>query len=353
LNTRDAMLEAILAEIEQRKDYLEGEKIDTIYFGGGTPSLLTMPETEKILNAISKHYSVNDKGIEITLEGNPDDLTSEKLRDLAAAGINRLSIGIQSFQQTDLLWLNRVHDARQSFACIENAQKAGFENITVDLIYGIPGQADAQWEQNLEQVKRFALPHFSAYALTVEPRTALHHMIATKKSASPDEEQAARHFTMMQEWAEQNNFLAYEISNYCRPGYFSRHNSAYWQEKKYIGVGPSAHSYNLASRQWNIANNAAYIRNIKTGQPFFESEILTTDQQYNEYILTSLRTMWGCSKTLILEKFGQQTLDYFKANISEHLKNNLVREKDNAIYLTMAGKLLADNITADLLIVDR
>jgi oxygen-independent coproporphyrinogen III oxidase len=351
LKNKEAVLDAINKEILERTNYAGAEPIETIYFGGGTPSLLSAIEIEKILQAIYRNYPVQTGDIEITLEGNPDDLNKNKISELKSAGINRLSIGIQSFSDNDLKLLNRVHLASQAHTCIEEAQNAGIGNITIDLIYGIPGQDDQTWNKNLDILKSKGLPHFSAYALTVEPKTALDHLVAKKKIAAVNEDQTARHFNMLQQWSTENGYLPYEISNYCLPGKFSRHNTSYWQAKKYIGVGPSAHSFDGTSRQWNIANNSVYIKNVNENLPYFEREELTAEQQYNEYVMTSLRTMWGCSKDRILNDFGEKYLMDFESNASQYIKDNLLLIKDNTVYLTLAGKLLADKISSDLFVV--
>jgi oxygen-independent coproporphyrinogen-3 oxidase len=351
LDDKSQLLEALALEIAGRKDYIGSEAVETIYFGGGTPSLLSEKELETILSTIYKHYSIAEDKIEITLEANPDDLSLSKLKELKNAGINRLSIGVQSFKEQDLNWLNRAHAATQSLQCIENAHAVGFENITIDLIYGIPGQHDEEWMHNLEQVRACNLPHFSAYALTVEPKTALQHMIAKGKTTPTDEEQAARHFLLMQDWAIKNSYLAYEISNYCQPGHYSKHNTSYWQGKKYIGIGPSAHSFDIESRQWNLANNVLYTKNLLKGLGYFEREVLSMEQQYNENVMTSLRTMWGTDKNLIKSRFGQQYLDIFEKAASQ-IDPGLVTVKNDIVYLTMAGKLLADGIASDLFSVN-
>lgn len=350
LNTIEQMHKAILDEIEMRKDYLEGDPVETIYFGGGTPSLLSTKQIEEILEAIRKNYIILESDIEITLEANPDDLNLPKTRQLFEAGINRLSIGIQSFFDDDLKLMNRIHSGRQSIDSILNARKAGFTNLSIDLIYGIPGLSDEKWQQNLDRITEFDIRHFSAYALTVEPKTALAHQIRTGKLPDVNDEQAARQFIYLQEWSSQNNIIPYEISNYGKEGYFSKHNTAYWLGKKYIGTGPSAHSYNGRSRQWNNSVNQLYIKDIQSGTLNFEIENLSLHQQYNEYILTSLRTVWGCSKNHIYDTFGQPYLEYFEKGIREYISGNQAAEKNNIVTLTLAGKLLADKISSDLFI---
>lgn len=349
--TKDAFLQALAHEIKHKTNYLAGETIETIYFGGGTPSILETDEIKKILNLIKENYNVIDFP-EITLEANPDDLSPEVLQKLKKAGINRLSIGIQSFHEEDIIFLNRAHSASQSLKCIEDAKKAGFENITIDLIYGIPGQTDEKWLKNLDILRELNIPHFSAYALTVEPKTQLDYLIQKQKLTPVDDEQTARHFNLLTQWAEANNYIHYEISNFCREGMYSRHNTAYWQGTKYIGAGPSAHSFDLTSRQWNVANNTKYIKNLLEGYEFFEREILTDTQKYNEYLMTSLRTLQGCNLLYIEKNFGKEFLEVLHKESAPYIAKNLLLLKDNTIVLTKEAKILADGIIADLFIVE-
>ena len=352
LKTKSALLDAMALELVSRKDYLEGEKITTIYFGGGTPSLLETDEIKRIIETIDKNYNVEWDGLEITLEGNPDDLNRLKLKELSNAGINRLSIGIQSFFDTDLKLLNRIHNAVQSKKCIADAMETGFENISIDLIYGIQGQTDEQWTGNLEQLKIFKLPHFSAYSLTVEPKTALEKMIHSGKMENVDDDKAIRHFTLLQDWAEQNNYIAYEISNYCLPGHFSRHNTGYWTGEKYLGIGPSAHSFNTMTRQWNIANNNLYIKGIHEEESCSEIEHLSNTTRFNEYVMTSLRTVLGCDINIIKERFGLPFALAITESVQKFVSENLLLVNDNVIRLTLAGKLLADKIISDLFVLN-
>ena len=352
LKTKSELLSTIASELVLRKDYLGDEKIKTIYFGGGTPSLLETSEIKNILETIYQNYDVESDGLEITLEGNPDDLTYPKLQDFFKAGINRLSIGVQSFHDHDLKLLNRVHNAGQSKKCLEDAKQAGFENITIDLIYGIQEQTDEQWIDNLEQLKTFNLPHFSAYSLTIEPKTALEKMIRKGEVENTDDDQSASQFILLQNWAEQNKYIPYEISNYCLPGHFSRHNTGYWTGEKYLGIGPSAHSFNGISRQWNIANNNLYIKNINQGDSYFEIEHLSNITRYNEYVMTSLRTVWGCDLNVIKERFGLQFANAIMKSAAYYVSENLLFVKDDVIRLTLAGKLLADKIISELFVLN-
>jgi len=345
-------LNAIATELVLRKDYLGNEKVKTIYFGGGTPSLLETDEIKNILGIINQNYQVEKEGLEITLEGNPDDLTYPKLRDLFSAGINRLSIGVQSFHDNDLQLLNRVHSAEQSKACLIDAKNAGFKNISIDLIYGIQEQTDDHWIDNLEQLKTYQLPHFSAYSLTVEPKTALEKMIRKGEIENTDDDKSARQFILLQNWAEENNYIAYEISNYCLPGHFSKHNTGYWTGENYLGIGPSAHSFNTGSRQWNIANNNLYIKRINNSEPYFEIENLSTITRYNEYVMTSLRTVWGCDINIIKERFGLPFAIAIAKSAEHYTSEDLLFINDNVIRLTLAGKLLADKIISELFVLN-
>jgi len=344
------MLAAIKNEIRDKTDYLGGDIVETIYFGGGTPSLLTAKEVEELLGALYKTFVIASNP-EITLEANPDDLSNEKIWELKQAGINRLSIGTQSFNDADLAFLNRAHNAGQAIACIENAKQNGIDLLSIDLIYGIPGQGEDTWLANLDMVAKYNIPHFSAYALTVEPKTQLDYLIGKKKITAVSEEQSIRNFNTMMDWVIQNDYLQYEISNFCSGNKFSKHNSAYWQGKKYAGFGPSAHSFNGETRQWNIANNARYIKGVGEQKPYFELETLTHEQKYNEYIMTSLRTCWGIDAEYIKVHFGPEYLSVLVESAKQFLEANMVFEKDGHYILTNAGKLLADGIIAEMFVV--
>lgn len=344
------LLESMHRELSQRKDYLEDESVETIYFGGGTPSLLEEKEIVEFIDAVYKNFRVASDP-EITLEANPDDLSLDKLVSLKRSGINRLSIGVQSFHEEDLRLLNRAHSADQALKSILNAQETGIDNITIDLIYGIPGQVDNQWEKNLEQVRSLGIPHLSAYSLTVEPRTQLEYLVRKRILPAVDEEQTARHFIMLMDWAEASGFEHYEISNFCLPGKYSRHNSSYWLGKKYLGIGPSAHSYNGFNRQWNMANNSLYVRKLNSGESYSEMEALSVEQQFNEYIMISLRTHWGCDLSKIRMKFGDEYVRYITKNTKPFIDKAQLRKENDLLILSRAGKLLADSIISDLFIV--
>lgn len=350
LSQQGAMVDALLQEITLQKDYLAQEPVHTIYFGGGTPSLLKEQELTALLLHLRTTFNVAPDA-EITLEANPDDLTAEKLTQLKAAGINRLSIGVQSFHEEDLTWMNRAHNSRQALDCIKLAQELGFHNITIDLIYGGPTLTDEGWEQNVKQAIALGIPHLSCYALTVEPGTALDHFIKKKKMAATDPDKAAQHFEMLMEWLGNAGYEHYEISNFALPGWHSRHNSSYWQGKPYLGLGPSAHSFNGASRQWNIASNAQYIKSITAGKVPFEIESLTTAMQFNEYIMTSLRTSAGCNLEWVSEKFGTDHTIHLLAHSEPYIRMGRIEKVGETLRLTKAGRLFADGIAGELFIL--
>lgn len=340
------MVSAILNELELQSDYLKGEEIKTIYFGGGTPSLLSESELNLIFQKIDELHTIAAFA-EITLEANPDDLTVEKLKQLADSPINRLSIGVQSFAEADLKFMNRAHNSDEAISCIENAKKVGFENLTIDLIYGTPTMSDEQWEVNMNHAFDFQIPHLSCYCLTVEPNTALDHFVKKKTAKPVDEEQAARQFERLIDRCETEGYDHYEISNFGKKDSYSKHNSAYWLGEKYLGIGPAAHSFDGISRQWNIANNAKYITALNEGKLLSEKEILSPESRYNEYVMTSLRTIWGTDINKIRKPFQP----HFAKEIAPYLADGSVSRTSlgSDIYkLTKKGKLLADRIASDL-----
>lgn len=341
-----AMVHAIAKEALLRKDYIN-ENISTIYFGGGTPSLLQIADCRFLIDTIRREFVI-DGDTEITIETNPDDITAEKLAAWKETGINRLSIGVQSFFQEDLQWMNRAHTAKQALQSIQLAQAAGFDNITIDLIYGTPTLSDEQWQQNVQTAISLNIPHLSCYALTVEPKTALEKMIAANKIANVDPEKQSCHFELLMQWAQAAGYEHYEISNFAKPGKRSRHNSSYWQGKQYIGLGPSAHSFNGNSRQWNIANNALYIKNIEQGIVPFEIEQLTPVQQLNEYVMTSLRTMEGLSLTHVQQRWGIPAKEQLEKGTAPFLQDGRMLLHQQRLVLTNNGKLFADGIAAAL-----
>ncbi len=339
------MLTAMLRETELQANYLAGEPLETIYFGGGTPSLLDQQELDLFFDKIFKHFSVAPESLEVTLEANPDDLTIHKINELRHTPVNRFSIGVQSFSEEDLKFMNRVHRATQALASIKNAQAAGFENLTVDLIYGAPTTSNEQWAANLQQVFDLEVPHLSCYCLTVEEKTALAHLIKKGKAQPVNEEQAIGQFEFLVKQTAAEGYQHYEISNFAKPGWYSRHNSNYWQGKKYLGIGPSAHSFDGPSRQWNVANNARYIRSLAEGKIPFEKEILTSAQRYDEYVMTHLRTMWGCDLKKIRE-LGYE--EHFLKNTEPYIRQAIIKRSDELFLLTTKGMLLADGVASDL-----
>ena len=328
-------------------------EIATIYFGGGTPSILDMDDLQIILDTVQKKFIIDDDA-EITLEANPDDISAEKLVEWRSAGVNRLSVGIQSFFDEELQWMNRAHTAEESLQCIENIMEGGITNFSVDLIYGSPLLTDDQWKRNMDIVIKRNIPHVSCYALTVEPRTALDKMIITNKSAPIDAAKQARQFELLMERTETAGYEHYEISNFAKPGMRSRHNSSYWtqtpagQNKKYIGIGPSAHSFDGIKRSWNIANNALYVQSVQKGIIPFEEEILTQTQQLNEYILTSLRTMEGLDLDHVRIRFGENFSNDLLNAGKKYIATNKLVTRNLKLILTKEGKLFADGIAADL-----
>ena len=340
------MIEAIGKEAELRKDYLS-ENIETIYFGGGTPSLMSSIELTGLICTLHELFVVEEDA-EITLEANPDDITEEHLIRWKAGGITRLSIGIQSFFEEDLQWMNRAHTAHQAKHCIELAKKHGFNNITIDLIYGTPGLTDTKWKQNIDTAISLQIPHISCYALTVEPKTALSKMIANHQTEDVDMDTQAGHFTLLTERLSTAGFEHYEISNFALPGFRSRHNSSYWQGKPYLGLGPSAHSFNGNSRQWNVANNNLYLAALEKNEIPFEEEILTSAQQLNEYIMTSLRTIEGISLNKVVEIWGEEKSVLVLGAAQKHIGLNHLSLTNHVLRLSEEGKFLADGIAADL-----
>jgi oxygen-independent coproporphyrinogen-3 oxidase len=346
MKKKEEMVLALAKEIAVRKSEFANEVVETIYFGGGTPSVLSNDEINFLIAEVYKNYKVVEKP-EITLEANPDDLSSERIFELSKSPINRLSIGIQSFYEEDLKMMNRAHNSAEAKSCLAEATKY-FDNISLDLIYGIPGMSDEMWKQNIETALSFGIPHISSYALTVEPKTALKKLIDTGKIAEPQDEVASNHFMILVEMLQKNGFIHYELSNFGKENYFSKNNSAYWLGKKYIGIGPSAHSYDGEKRGWNIANNSLYLKSIQNNELPIESEILTISDRYNEYIMTGLRTIWGVSLERIEKEFGLQYLNYLKKQSQKFLNDDLLSLENNILKPTPKGKFLTDGIASDL-----
>jgi oxygen-independent coproporphyrinogen-3 oxidase len=346
LKYKDELLQALVKEIQLQKNYLQGETIETIYFGGGTPSLLEAGEINLLIDTITGLHTVTSDA-EITLEANPDDLDKAKVQALRQTAVNRFSIGIQSFFDDDLQWMNRVHRAGEAEASVKRAQDSGFENITVDLIYGYPLLTEQKWKHNLNKVFELNVPHVSAYSMTVEPKTPLASFINKKKQPAMNDQQSAEQFNLLMDAMQTNGFEHYEISNFCKPGHYSRHNSNYWRGVKYLGIGPSAHSYNGEARQWNIANNAKYIQSIQTDTLPAETEALTETDRLNEYVMTSLRTMWGLDLDK-LNAIAAASANQLLIEAEPYLQKEWIIKKNNIIYLTQTGKLYADHIAAGL-----
>jgi oxygen-independent coproporphyrinogen-3 oxidase len=336
------------------------EAVETIYFGGGTPSVLTTTEIQFLIDAVYENYKVAENP-EITLEANPDDLSKERIIELSKSPINRLSIGIQSFFEDDLTMMNRVHNSSEARKCLEIAKKY-FDNISLDLIYGIPDpsqngeqakqMSNEKWKQNIETALSFGVPHISSYALTVEPKTALSKLIQTGKIAKPKDEVAEEHFQILVETLENNGFIHYELSNFGKENYFSKNNSSYWLGKKYIGIGPSAHSYDGISRSWNVSNNAIYLKSLAEDKLPNEIEILSKTDRYNEYIMTGLRTIWGVSLDRIEQEFGNEYLVYVQKQSQKFIDDGFLFIEDNILKPTKKGKFLTDGIASDLFMLN-
>ncbi|WP_372769317.1 radical SAM family heme chaperone HemW [Lutibacter sp.] len=351
LKNKDEMLIALKRELVLRKDELNKEQIDTIYFGGGTPSLLTIDELRMLVDIVFENYEVVEDA-EITLEANPDDLTSEKIKELAKLPINRLSIGIQSFFDDDLKFMNRAHSAEESKKCLTEATKY-FDNITIDLIYGVPNMSNEKWLSNLKQAFDFNIPHISAYALTVEEKTVLHKLIKTGKVPPVDENLALKHYNILVKETEKRGYVNYEISNFGKLAYFSRHNTSYWLGYNYLGIGPSSHSFNGFERSWNVSNNTKYIKALLADELPSEKEQLTEINRFNEYIMTGLRTIWGVSFQKVEKEFGAMYLQELKKSAERHIESGLLEIElrsfsGKVLVTTKKGKFLADGIASDL-----
>lgn len=347
----DEMVKALMRETQARAEYLKGEAVETIYFGGGTPSLLPTDDINRILDTVNKFYSFNSKA-EITLEANPDDLTYHKILELARTPVNRLSIGIQSFRNEDLIWMNRAHNASQADFSVKCAQDRGFENITIDLIYSIPGMQDRDWLENIRKAVDLNVQHISAYSLTIEPKTVFGHQWSKQELQPVDDSVSSSHFLTLVHELTRSGFQQYEVSNFCQPGMESKHNSAYWQGKHYLGVGPSAHSFNGNSRQWNVANNARYTQGWLNGTPHLEVEVLDQRTRCNEYLMTRLRTTWGVDLNFIRSTFGIDLLNLEQERISTWIEEGLMTHDNDVLKLTTEGLLKADRIASDLFILE-
>ncbi|WP_298118703.1 radical SAM family heme chaperone HemW [Flavobacterium sp.] len=367
LKKKDEMVLALAKEIEMRKTSssfqlptFNPEIIETIYFGGGTPSILEISDLKLLIDTVYSYYKVVENP-EITVEANPDDLIANVLSSRAQSrdfyeeyrslGINRLSIGIQSFFEDDLKMMNRAHNSEEAKKCLELATQY-FDNISIDLIYGIPNMSNEKWLQNIETALSFKIPHISSYALTVEPKTALHTFIQKGIIPQPDDEVAQEHFQILVDKLTENDFIHYELSNFGKENYFSKNNSSYWLGKKYIGIGPSAHSYDGEKRSWNVSNNSLYLKSIQENKLPSEFEILSKTDRYNEYVMTGLRTIWGISLDRIENEFGTTYLDYLNQQAAKYIEDHLLFVDENILRTTQRGKFLSDGIASDLFLLN-
>ena len=350
MKKKEEMLLALAKEIELRKDEFQNEEVETIYFGGGTPSVLSIDDIRFLIHSVYRNYNVIENP-EITLEANPDDLEEETILQFANSPINRLSIGIQSFFEDDLQLMNRAHNSEEAIKCLAFATQH-FDNISIDLIYGMPNMSNEKWLQNIETALSFNIPHISSYALTVEPKTALHKMIKSGSIPNLDDDLAQQHFHILIDKLQENGFVHYELSNFGKPDYFSKNNTAYWLGKKYIGIGPSAHSFNGKSRSWNVSNNSLYLKTIAENKVPSEIEILSKTDQYNEYIMTGLRTIWGVSLERIETEFGSSYLEYLHQQAEKYISDKLLAIENNILKTTKKGKFLSDGIASDLFLLN-
>ena len=351
LKKKEEMVLALAKEIQLRKNEFQDEIVETIYFGGGTPSILSIEDLRFLIDEVYRNYKVVENP-EITVEANPDDLTENRIIELSKNKVNRLSIGIQSFFEDDLKMMNRAHNAEEAKKCLETATQY-FDNISIDLIYGIPEMSNEKWLQNIETALSFGVPHISSYALTVEPKTALHSFIQKGIIPQPDDEVAQDHFHILVDKLSENGFIHYELSNFGKENYFSKNNSSYWLGKKYIGIGPSAHSYDGKNRGWNVSNNSLYIKSIQENKLPIEIETLTKTDRYNEYIMTGLRTIWGVSLERVEQEFGKTYLDYLKKQAAKFIEDHLLFVDENILRTTKKGKFLSDGIASDLFLLNK
>ncbi|MEW7277781.1 radical SAM family heme chaperone HemW [Aquimarina sp. 2201CG1-2-11] len=350
MKKKEDMIAALCHEIKLRKSEVCGDEvIQTIYFGGGTPTVLSVEELSGIITTIDHHYQIA-KDAEITVEANPDDLDKEKIIALSKSKVNRLSIGIQSFFEEDLTMMNRAHNAKEAIDCLSFASQH-FENITIDLIYGIPGMSIKRWKQNIQMALDFNIPHISCYALTVEPNTPLPKLIDKGLIPEVDDSLAQQHFKILTETLNKEGFVHYELSNFGKPGFFSKNNTAYWQGKHYLGIGPSAHSYNGKQRSWNINNNTKYIQALQQDALPKEVENLSLTDKYNEYVMTGLRTIWGISLQKIEIEFGTTNKEYLLKQAQKHIDASLVFLDNDTLSVTQKGKFLCDGIASDLFLL--
>jgi len=351
LNNKNEVLNAILSEMKKRSSFLEGTKIRTIYFGGGTPSILSTDELNAIFEHLNAQFNLSDVN-EITMEANPDDLTPEKIKALSKTPINRFSIGIQSFQNEDLKYMNRAHNVEQAKSSIKGVQDAGWENITIDLIYGTPTLNNDMWLENMQHVIDFEIPHLSAYGLTVEEKTPLFHAIKKGHQKPLDEQKSKTQFEMLMDFIPENGLEQYEISNFAKEGFEAKHNGSYWTDDIYLGLGPSAHSFDGKRRLWNISNNILYIKSLQNNELPQDFEELTEVQRYNEYLLTSLRTKKGVDIEYTKSRFSPFLIDFFNFSVKKWMLSGEITEKDGFFTLTKKGKIIADYLSSDLFYIE-
>ena len=347
LRLKEDLVKALITEINLEKNFFNGQQIDTVYFGGGTPSLLSHQEISSIMDALHNNFTIH-KNAETTLEANPDDIDPVKLKDWQSAGINRLSIGIQSFFEEELIWMNRAHNALQARQCIEWSMEQGINNISIDLIYGSPLLSDDMWQKNVETAIHYNIPHLSCYALTVEEKTPLYKAIAGHHTQNVENEKQARQFLMLMNWLKENGYEHYEVSNFAKPGMRSRHNSSYWKGFPYLGIGPSAHSFTGEERKWNVSNNSVYIKGINNSNPERGSEILNTKDRINEKIMISLRTMEGLDLNDFEKQFGVEERNRVEQGMKKYIDLNMLKVENSKAFLTDEGMLAADGIAGSL-----
>jgi len=343
----DEMINALVRELEMRKVYLNRQSIRTVYFGGGTPSILKQSQLAILLEAVHKNYDIISNP-EITLEANPEDVTNEYVKEIKKLGVNRLSIGIQSFYNEDLHLMNRIHDSNQSERSIIIAREEGIDNLNIDLIYGFPGLNNEKWNSNLERTVRYKPEHISAYHLTFEPGTTLFHKRKKRRITEQDEEESIDQFSELVRILKAEKYIHYEVSNFARNGFISVHNSGYWTQETYIGIGPSAHSFNGHNRQWNISKNMSYIKGINSGTGYYKGEIMKTKTKYHDYIMTSLRTIWGTDLIYISDNFGVKYYNHFLKYTGEYLKSGALKRKGHKVFLTSKGMFISDQIIRNL-----
>jgi len=350
-SARPDFLKALKKEIQLRKGEIDGEKIESIYFGGGTPSVLKVAEIDQILTFVNQEYAV-DADAEITMECNPDDLSGDFLRELKGTVVNRLSIGTQSFDDQDLKSMNRRHKAVQAIDAVKSAQDAGFRNISIDLIYGLPGQTLQAWEANVNQAVQLDVQHISAYHLTYHEGTVFYEYLKTGKIRELPDELSFEQFKLLKLMLEKSGFEHYEISNFAREGLYSRHNRAYWQRKSYLGFGPSAHSFDLKARRWNVSSLNKYLKGLERNEPYWDQEILSQQDQYNDYMITTLRTIWGIGEAYLIDHFEDRFVNHFTAEIKPFIQSNHVNKEGGYYKLTTEGLFISDKIMEHLLFVE-